>query len=91
MTHTTTVRTMEANEGGRGNLAGFQISCPCGFSMGTTMSSDVQNIQHEHVVVMARIDVERAASTKKDRTQARRAATIARNADPFGFKAAGRL
>jgi hypothetical protein len=78
---------MVANEGGRGNLAGFQISCSCGFVMGTTMSSDVQGTQHEHVMVMERIDAERAVSSKKARTQAKRAATLAHNKDPFGFRA----
>lgn len=87
MTHSTTVRNMEANEGGRGNLAGFEIRCACGFHMGTTLKCDVQGIQHEHVTVMERVDREQAEKAKKDRTQARRKATIARNKDLFGFQA----
>lgn len=61
MTHNTTVRNMPANENGRGNLAGFEISCSCGFKMGTTLACDVANIQREHVDVMTRVDAERAA------------------------------
>lgn len=89
MNHTTAVRTMVANEGGRGNLAGFEVSCSCGFRTGTTLACDVQGIQAEHVRVMTRVDAERSISDKKARTLARRRATIARKADPFGFKAAG--
>jgi hypothetical protein len=85
MAHTTAVRKMEANEGGRGNLAGFEISCSCGFVTGTTLACDVQNIQVEHIEVMTRIDVERSARSKKALTAAKRAATIAHNKDPFGF------
>lgn len=91
MTHTTTVRNMPANENSRGNLAGFEISCPCGFRMGTTLACDVQSIQREHVEYMTRRDAERAVADKKARTQSRRRATLARKADPFGFKAAGVL
>ena len=87
MTHTTTVRKMESNEGGRGNLAGFQISCPCGFVMGTTLGCDVQNIQREHVEVMTRVDAEKAVISKRARTNAKRARTIAHKKDPFGFNA----
>jgi hypothetical protein len=91
MTHSTTVRNMAANEGGRGNLAGFEIRCNCGFTMGTTLATQVDSIRAEHVRVMTRIDAERATADKKTRTAKRRRATMARNADPFGFKATGVL
>lgn len=83
MTHNTTVRNMAANEGGRGNLAGFEISCNCGFRMGTTLTCDVASIRAEHVRVMTRRDAERLIADKKSRTAKRRRATLALKAEAF--------
>lgn len=91
MTHETTVRNMPANENGRGNLAGFEIRCSCGWTMGTTLACDVPYIRREHVTYMTRRDAEKATEAKKARTQMRRKATLARKTDPFGFKSMGVL
>jgi hypothetical protein len=56
MTHTQTVREMKANEDGRSNLAGFEITCTCGHRLTTTMQSNVPFYVREHVEVMTRKD-----------------------------------
>lgn len=85
--HTQTVRNMVANEGGRGNLAGFEVSCTCGYKEGTTMQSSVQMMVFGHNQYHQKYDAEKA----KKASRAKAVATRKRNNDPFGFKKAGIL
>lgn len=88
MTHTVTTRQMNANEGGRGNLAGTEIRCSCGYVEGTTLQSEVPFIIHGHVEWARTVGDARKA---RQITKLKAAATRKRNADPFGFKRAGLL
>lgn len=78
MIHTQTTRKMVANEGGRGNLAGTEISCTCGHSIGTTLDSQVASLIHEHADYMARVG---DASHKKNATKRKAAATRKSNSE----------
>ena len=50
MDHTLTpVREIPANESGRGNLAGFGISCSCGLEMSNTVRTNVQADAEDHL------------------------------------------
>jgi hypothetical protein len=42
------VREMQSDEGGRGNLAGHEVRCSCGYSESTTMASQVATMVHQH-------------------------------------------
>lgn len=86
MTHTQTTRKMAANEGGRGNLAGTEINCTCGHQIRTSLDSEVLTLIYEHLDYMNRIGDKRRLHRL---VAAKAAATRKRNADPFGFKAAG--
>lgn len=48
MNNSITTRKMEANENGRGNLAGTEIRCSCGYKEGTSLDSQVQFIAAAH-------------------------------------------
>ena len=90
MTNTTVVRSLAANENGKGNIGRLrECYLPLRFLLPYPRCGviDLNSIQAEHQTVMARVDVERAAKAKKEKTAAKRRATLARKADPFGFKA----
>jgi hypothetical protein len=48
MTSTIEIREMQANEGGRGNLAGHEVRCTCGYREGTTLATQVASIANQH-------------------------------------------
>jgi len=86
MTHDITTRQMPANENGRGNLAGTEIRCSCGYVEGTTLQSEVPFIIHGHLDWAHKVG---DARKRKQTTALKAAATRKRNADPFGFVRAG--
>lgn len=83
--HTLTVSVMPANENGRGNLAGYKVSCTCGNVETTTMQSEVQFMVRDHLQYWT---PEREAAKARRQSGRKAAATRKRNADPFGYKAA---
>lgn len=54
MVHTQSIRVVPANENGRGNLEGMEVSCSCGHTIRTSMYCDLGLLIHEHAEVMAR-------------------------------------
>ena len=52
-------RKMEANEGGRGNLAGIEIRCSCGYLQTTTMVCSADLMLTAHASYHAKYDGKR--------------------------------
>jgi hypothetical protein len=78
MMHTQTTRKMAANEGGRGNLAGTEITCTCGHRISTTLDSQVSMLIWEHADYMERVG---NARHKANATKHKAAATRKRNSE----------
>ncbi len=70
--HTQTVRNMPANENGRGNLAGFEVTCSCGYREGTTMASNIQFMLRGHDEYHAKYDAEKAKKASRAKALATR-------------------